>query len=511
MNILDTAIAAISPRWGARRLAWRSAIGDYEAARFGRRRVGIVARGGSANTAIGGGLGPLRDRARHLVRNTPHGAAMVEKMVGALVGSGVTPVWNTGSDALDRRVTALWEDFIRVSDVEGECDFYEQQSLAVRSMIECGETMLRFIDLRYDGDRAVPVRLQLMEGDFIDSSRDGANIDGRRVRLGVALNAPYNDRAGYYLHAQHPGDAWQGTMSSAFVPRADVRHLYRPQRLGQVRGVSWLAPLLLPAGDYADLMRNTIVKTSIEAAFSGFLTSTGGGHPGIGAAVSQTTQQREWLPEPGQLITLNPGQEIKFAEPKTSTQFSAVATSTLRAMAVGIGLTYDQLTGDLTQANYSSLRAGKIEHRRFVEQVQYHTVIPRLCDPVADRFIDRAILAGILRPRADGYHRDWIPPASEPIDPKKDLDADISAVRAGRMSPQEFIGMWGRDWKKVVADTAAFWEAADKAGLALDIDPRRALNAGATQAAAANDPAAQDTAGDDAPDDDSDPTDEPRN
>jgi capsid protein len=41
----------------------------------------------------------------------------------------------------------------------------------------------------------------------------------------------------------------------------------------------------------------------------------------------------------------------------------------LEASAVGTGLTYDQVAGDLTQANYSSLRAGKIEFRRLCEQV----------------------------------------------------------------------------------------------------------------------------------------------
>ncbi len=140
------------------------------------------------------------------------------------------------------------------------------------------------------------------------------------------------------------------------------------------------------------------------------------------------------------------------------------------------GLTYDVVTGDFRQANYSSLRKGDVGLRRLVEQIQHQTVIPRHCDPVADRFVDRAILAGSLRPRADGYRRTWIPPANEPTDPVKELEADIQAVRAGRMAPQEFITQWGRSWKKVMADHKAFWKFCDDQGITLDIDPRRPMS-----------------------------------
>jgi capsid protein len=39
----------------------------------------------------------------------------------------------------------------------------------------------------------------------------------------------------------------------------------------------------------------------------------------------------------------------------------------LRAVAQGFGLTYDLLTGDLRQANYSSLRAGRLAFKRRLE------------------------------------------------------------------------------------------------------------------------------------------------
>lgn len=469
MNIFDRAIAEISPEYAYRRLWWRQQVRAYAAAQTGKRKTGFGAVGGSANVNVGASLSVLRDRASALVRDTAHGHAIVDGLVRNIVGTGIRPVWNTGSDSLDTKVTSLWEQWAASADVEGETDFYAQQELAVRCMIERGESLFRFIDLRMNEAGPVPLRLQLLEGDHIDSSRDVA-LDGNRVRLGVALG-DYNRRLGYYLFPEHPGERI-ATATSALVPRSEIRHVYRPLRIGQVRGISWLAPILLSAKDLADLYQFTIVKEQVGASFAGYVTSQSG-MPSVMPATTKPTGERTMLPEPGSLYEMGPGQDIKFPQLPGGGQFATVALATLQAMAIGVGLTYDQATGDLRQANYSSLRAGKIEHWAFVEQVQAHCVIPRTCDAVADRFVDRAILAGVLRPRKDGYGRSWVPPARQPINPKDDLEADINAVRSGRLTPQEFIAQWGYDWRKVVSDNTTFWAAIDKAKLALDIDPRK--------------------------------------
>ncbi|MDO9489524.1 MAG: phage portal protein [Sphingomonadaceae bacterium] len=469
MNWLDRGIGYFAPQRAARRLEARLQIRAYDAALSGPRRQGFGGRSTSANVEIGGGLRPLRDRARAMVRNTGHGHAIVDVMVRHVVGTGMTPVWETGSDALDGRVAALWEAWTRRADVEGELGYGALQQLAARSMVEGGETIARLVDLRRGEDREIPFRVQLLEGDHIDSTRDGLAIAGRgRARLGIGLGE-WGRRTGAWLFENHPGDVFASI--SHFVPRDQFLHLYRPLRIGQLRGVTWLAPVLLPAKDLADLLQNTIVKSGIEAAFSAFIIDGPGGTTPLAGTVNQETGEREFLPEPGMMLRLRNGQDVKFAEPKTSTQFEPVAINTLQAMAVGAGLTYDQVTGDLRRANYSSLRAGKIEFRRLVEQVQDQLFIPRFCEPIAERFIDRAILAGSLP--AGPYPRTWIAPANEPIDPSKDLNADIDAVRAGRLSPQEFISSWGRDWRKVVKDHDIFWRFCDQAGISFDIDPRK--------------------------------------
>jgi capsid protein len=157
--------------------------------------------------------------------------------------------------------------------------------------------------------------------------------------------------------------------------------------------------------------------------------------------------------------------------------------SALMGIASGGMITYDQLTGDLRRANYSSMKAGDRVLRRLVEQIQWLTLTPQLMHRVTSRFIEIAIMSGKLKARKTPYKRSYVMPAIEAVDPLKDLKADILAVRAGRMSPQEFIGAWGRDWRKVVAETREFWKEADKGDepLILDIDPRRVDQTGKSQ------------------------------
>jgi lambda family phage portal protein len=237
----------------------------------------------------------------------------------------------------------------------------------------------------------------------------------------------------------------------------------------------------MAARDLADLTDAMVVKTRVEACFAAFVTS-GEAEPTVGVGQGQDPSGAK-LNElaPGMVNYLRPGEEVSFAAPSGAGQFEPVMMAALLAMAAGAGITYDQLTGDLRRANYSSLRAGKIEFRRLVEQLQWLTLIPTAMERIRTRVVETAILAGRLRDRKGGYPAQWIPPANEPIDPKKDLEADILAVRAGRMSPQEFIAAWGRDPRQVLQDFKAFWKLADADKLVFDIDPRQVSRAGLAQ------------------------------
>ena len=456
----------------------------YAGATMGRRGSSFLPGASSANASIGPHLHTLRQRSREMVRDHWAFGRILDVTVAHAVGTGINVVPDNGSDKVDRAVRGVFDEWAASADVTGELNFDAQMALAVRSMLEGGESLIRFIDLPSSHPRRVKLALQLWEGDIIDTSVDGT-IRNQSARLGVELGS-YGERRGYWMYEDYPNERVSVSTKSFMRPRSEVVHLYKTLRPGQMRGVPVFAPVLMQARDLADLMDAVIMKAKIEACFAGFITKNGEG------PLDPLTQQqagqsgiRERVTEmaPGMLVDLEPGEDIKFGTPANGGNFFEPSyNATLYAMAAGAGITYDQLTGDLRQANYSSLRAGKIEFRRLIEQLQWLTLIPNLYQRVTTQFANRAVLSGALPARTrDGYRWKYVTPANEPIDPKKDLEADIMAVRSGRVSPQEFISQYGRDWREVVDDFGSFLDLIDKKGLMFDIDPRKMSQSGVEQ------------------------------
>lgn len=479
MNILDRVVSVFSPERGLRRAMARDALSSrddrtraYAAATTGRRAKSSLALPSSANAEIGQSLSRLRNRCREFVRDSWAGGRMLDVLVGHTIGTGIISTPETGSDRNDKAAKLVIEEWSENADVEGVLDWPGMQALAIRSMIEGGDCVLRHIDMRMPNPNApVPFRIQGLEGDQIDVGRDVIIGDGN-VRLGVKLGE-WGRREGLYLFEEHPGEMRVGSIQSNLVGWDQLCHLYRPLRFGQVRGVPWFSAILLNGRDVQELIDATIIKAKTEASFAGFVRRNSGGFSPLGGNTKPgETGDKITRIEPGMIADIGDG-EISFAQPSTNTAFGEVYMTAMQAMAAGAMITYDQLTGDLRQANYSSLRAGKIEFRRLVEQVQWTIAVPMMVAPVMRKVLDRAQMAGKLRRLRGGYRMQHIMPAIEPIDPKKDLEADILAVRSGRLSPQEFIAAWGRDWREVVQDTARFLAFIDSNGVKLDIDGRQ--------------------------------------
>ncbi|MGV2980670.1 phage portal protein [Camelimonas sp. ID_303_24] len=479
MHPIDWLVSQVSPAAGLRRAHARSVLAElrsYEGAKLGRRTQGWRAPGGSANDAIRGSLPRLVNRSRDVMRNTWWGPRIKTTFVSHAVGSGITPTVKTGSKAANKRAIKVWREWSKAADTEDQLDINGLIALAAGTIVESGEVLVRRQHTKFARGK-VPLRLQLLEGDHLDTSRAGPMTD-----QGIAFNAD-GSRSGYWLMPFHPDNRMMGMLrgASSLVPANDVLHVYRKDRIGQARGVPWVAPVLLKGRDIADLEDAIAVKAKTEACLSVFVKRT----PGSNATLAQTVEERvdskrgdvrrrlEML-SPGMINYLEDGEDIGAVTPSSSLAFDSVQVNNWMTLAAGAGITYDQLTGDLRQANYSSLRAGKIEFRRLIEQIQWLTLVPMLLDKIWRWFVDAAQDAGVLPRRADGYPVEWIMPAVEPIDPLKDLQADILAVRSGRMTWQQFVAGCGFDPDDQLDEIESWLKDIDARGVVLDADPRRA-------------------------------------
>jgi lambda family phage portal protein len=472
LSVLDRLVGFVSPRAGAARLeaklrmsaAARGLARSYDGAKTGRRSDGWTTTGSSANTALGPAAQRLRDRSRDLVRNSSWARRALQVMTANVIGDGIQGTSATGDRALDGEVSALWAAWCVKADADGLLDFEGLQALAFRAMLEGGDAFVRFRPRRMEDNLPVALQIQCLEADYLDRSRDSGEW-----QQGVQFDA-LGRRIAYRMWRQHPGDARPGALAAVDVPASEIVHLFVVDRPGQVIGAPWFAPVIARLRDLDDLQDAVLYREKINSAITGAIESPeDAGAPRIGE-VSGGGAGRPQIDtvEPGTITRLGPGEKYTPAPPPaTETNYAEFVRHVLLEVASGLGLTYDQLTGDLSEANYSSLRAGKMEQRRVVSQLQWQLAIPRLCQPVWDRFIAAALMEGKLKPREGGYPVRWIPPAHEYVDPSGDLEADLLAVASGRKTWSQLVQEAGFDPGRQAADLAADKALLSSAGVDL--------------------------------------------
>ena len=267
-------------------------------------------------------------------------------------------------------------------------------------------------------------------------------------------------RTAYHVFRDPPGAPLPASLAfeRVRVPAADMVHLFDPTWPGQVRGVSPLSTVLLRLHELDQLEDAQLVRIKLGAMLAGFIR--GGDESGAGFDGKQTGGVLESGLEPGTLKVLPQGAEISFSDPVEPGNVSEWIKLQLHGIAAGIGVTYEQLTGDLGSVNYSSIRAGLVEFRRRIEMLQHNVLVFQFCRPVWRRLVLLAILRGELpddgKPETfEAYCSvNWIPPGWDWVDPEKDASADAIAIAAGLKSRREVVAARGYDIEQLDTEIA---------------------------------------------------------
>jgi hypothetical protein len=230
MTILDRAIGYLAPHVALRRARQRAAIAlltrsyegarlgrrtdgwivagtganaDYEGARLGRRTDGWVAAGTGANAEIGPArLVRLRDRSRDLVRNNPYAAKAVRRWSATWSapascrgrgrrrpGEVADRLWQLRRDLRCRRPHRLR----RPAGADRARHGRERRGAGAAA------------DRRLEDGLPVPLQLQLLEPDHLDTGKTAELPGGGFVLQGVEFDALGRRRA-YWLFPVHPGE-----------------------------------------------------------------------------------------------------------------------------------------------------------------------------------------------------------------------------------------------------------------------------------------------------------------
>jgi len=437
------------------------------------------------NSLVSAGGPRLLARSRELVVTNGYAANACEAWAANLVGDGIKPSSLLEDGALRDRVQRLWLAWTDEADADGLTDFYGLQAMVAREMFVAGECFVRLRPRRAEDSLRVPLQCQLLQAEMLPFDKTETAPNGNVIRCGIEFDR-IGRRVAYHFRRRHPGDSTdRGDVlpETTRVPATDVLHIYRPLDAGQIRGLPHVAPamvrlFLLDQYDDAELDRK---KTA--AMFAGFITKAAPEEQLMGAVEDGEDGTGIASLEPGTLQVLLPGEDVKFSSPAdVGGGYEAFQYRTLLAISASLGLPYHLVTGDVRQANYSSLRAELVEFRRRFSQLQHGVIAHQLCRPIWERWLETAVLAGALDLPDMGAARavHWIPPRWDWVDPLKDIQAQLLAIEAGLMSRRKAVEATGYDIEEIDRENAADAARAAELGLSYGKGPGERQGARAT-------------------------------
>jgi lambda family phage portal protein len=467
----------------------------YEGARVSRLTSDWVTSGTSADAEIKGSLPRLRNRSRQLVRDNDYARQAIRAVRNNVIGTGIRMQaqvrMQRGGGRLDQTVNdaieLAWADWGRKSTCHtaGRLSFQDIERLLIGAVAESGEVFVRMVRQPFGGSK-VPFALEIIESDLLDDNYTGpSTIEGNEWRMGVELNR-WGRPVQYAFLTKHPGDSSFGPGTTArhrLVPAAEVLHLYVIERPGQTRGVPWLASAIQRLHMLSGYEQAEVVRARASSSLMGFITSPEGEL--LGDEVLDGERVSNF--EPGVFKYLAPGESVTVPQlDAPDGQLEPFLRAMLRAMAAGVGCSYETISRDFSQTNYSSSRLSLLEDRENWKALQ-HFMIENFHKPVFEAWLEMAVLGGALNLPAyetdpDRYRRvRWMPRGWAWVDPAKEVQAYKDAVRCGFKTQADVVAEQGGDLEELLLARAAELQMADELDLMFDTDPHEVNGSGTEQ------------------------------
>jgi lambda family phage portal protein len=470
MSAVENVIATLAPGWAAERARARAsyersqlAIGQlrgFHAASQGRRLEDWRSITETGATDPAQHLATIRARSRELRRNNPYWESAINGIVGHTVGHGVRAAIIHPRRGVTQRLQGSWDAWARSSqvDVSGRMNWYAIQSLVMETVAESGECLVR---RTLDADGAL--RLVVLSPDYLSGDRDGPTDRNTETIGGVEVDENGAPVAYHLYRRLHRTLEARETVR---VPASEVAHVYRVQRPGQLRGIPWVAPVFTRLVHWDDYEDAELARQKVSACFGVLYHGEMAGQAELPERI-----------EPGMIEQLPPGTDVELVSPPAASGIEPFSRITLRAVAAGLGITYELLTGDLTGVNFSSARMGHLTMMRNVRRWQTHLLIEQLCQRVFGWWAQAEALrpGGLDALRATA---EWTAPVREMIDPDKETRSAVNRVRGGLAAWSDVAREQGRDPEQLAQAIAHDNKRFDALGIVLDCDPRRLSQSG---------------------------------
>ncbi len=440
----------------------------------------------SADAEIRGSLRKLRDRSRELVRNNPYARQAKRTTQINIVGTGMkfqSLVLQQRGGKRDQRVNNLieekWAEWSEANscDCAGKYSFHQFEWLAAGALCESGEAIFRIVRKPF-GESNVPIALQMIESDLLDEEYDDKLLNkNNEWRNGVEVDE-WGRPVRYAILTKHPGDAYYLDYSAnrklhIFIDAKDIIHLFLPERPGQNRGVPWFHSVMADMHQLQGYEEAAVIRARAGASIMGFIQNDQGELIGDEVQNNQRIQSFS----PGEFRYLAPNESVQIPDiDYPSQQYEMFVKNKIRRFATGIGCSFETISKDFSETNYSSSRLSLLEDREHWKFCQKY-MIDNFHYRIFKEWLALSVLSGDLdfidyTANSKRYCKPrWTPPAQHYVDPLKEIRAYREAEQAGYMSKSQVIAQTnGGDYDDIVSEIAREQDVADSLGVTLDKD-----------------------------------------
>lgn len=412
----------------------------------------------SATTIIRSDIAKLWARSEQAYRTDPIARRIVNILSGFIVGQGIQAFpairMKNGEyvDGLNAQLAEDWERFSKqcIRGSIGVPNIYMAQTIDMVTMIVYG-TILRLV-VNSKKKSLLPFAFQQLKPTRLDFSKDthwttdDETSPSNTVLHGMKLNK-YGEPEGFYFQNEKIIRS-SDNIDIAFIPTEAEQYL----------GIPWMTPVLTSLYDLQDLLSDKLKQSRIAAKL-GIQVSADVREP-LEDILSTASDGTNYLNLDFQGIFASDGKvsPIQVTDPLKDS-FAVLFTMVLQFVGIGMGVSYQRLTTDLQNANFTSGRINTILDVKLFRILFKHFVDTN-CQPYWNRFVEWEALTGRLMRYGVGYDTFqadpdyytqcfWLPKDQEDwVDPLKDAQAQKLLYRMGRITYQEFCALSGGEFYK---------------------------------------------------------------
>ena len=442
----------------------------YEAAQRSRTSGDWRGNGLSGNANLSPDLSWIRARVRHMEQNQTEVATAVRNLTVDLTGLNIRAAHPTKQ--VVTKAQKAWTAFHEL------LEFVVKEKVIVREVILGGEVL---IVLRPRGKKPSQ-RIQILPGEQLDQTKTEILANGNTVVMGVERDAD-GDVVAYWIFPNHPGDmigapAW----TSERIDARYVLHVFEELWPDQARGVPWFYASVLTDDEIEQLRTALRVKRRVEACLSIHVTPGEGGRDGdpLGQTAKDDRGRQIDKLAPGMVLYGRAGDTVEVINPSASGGADAFVKSEVMRASAAKGVPHHIVSGDVSNANYSSLRADIVPYYRRLDDWIYTVFGPKLLKRLFKVCMELAFLETGDKRLLD-VRGEIAVPEREWVDPLKDILALKERLRLFPGQLPEVMSRMGVDWREAFQLQAEVNAEAERLDVVYEADPGRVNGSGAIQ------------------------------